>query len=68
MEISRTHSEDLPFVIKINHQGKVLLERETVPVRRAGLCPACLKGYLNYNGLLTLECSECRYSVGGCFT
>ncbi len=68
MEISQTQSEDLPYVIRINHQGKDQLEREAAPIGRDDLCPVCLKGHLDYNGLLNLECNECGYTVGGCFT
>jgi hypothetical protein len=68
MEIFPTQSEDLPFVILNNQQGNDQLEQETAPIRRGDLCPACLKGHLDYNGLLYLECNECRYTLSGCFT
>jgi len=32
------------------------------------LCPSCLQGRMNYNGLLNLECDKCKYTVGGFFT
>jgi hypothetical protein len=68
MEITRTQFVDLPFVLINIQQGKDQLEQETAPIRRGDLCPACLKDLLDYNGLLNLECNECRYTVGGCFT
>jgi hypothetical protein len=68
MEISRTQSADLPFVLLNNQPGKDQLGQETAPIRRGDLCLACLKGHLDYNGLLNLECNECRYTLGGCFT
>ena len=41
MEITRTQSVDLPFVLINIQQGKDQLEQETAPIRRGALCPAC---------------------------
>jgi len=31
-------------------------------------CPACREGRLDYDGLLNLACTQCGYSLSGCFT
>jgi hypothetical protein len=68
MEISQTQSADLPFVIRINQQGKDQLKREAALIGRDDLCPVCLQNHLDYNGLLNLEYNECGYTVGGCLS
>ena len=32
------------------------------------LCPACTQGHFDYNGVLNLECDECKYTLAGCST
>lgn len=32
------------------------------------LCPVCMQGHFDYNGVLNLECDECKYTLAGCFT
>jgi uncharacterized protein (DUF983 family) len=45
-------------------------EMESVaPLRKGDLCPKCENGYLDYNGLLQLECPVCGFvngDSGGC--
>jgi uncharacterized protein (DUF983 family) len=39
------------------------------PLRKDSLCPQCENAYLDYNGLLQLECSACGFingESGGC--
>jgi hypothetical protein len=31
-------------------------------------CPHCGSGVLDYDGLLNLTCTSCRYSLAGCFS
>lgn len=31
-------------------------------------CPVCQIGSIDYDGLLNLVCSQCGYTVAGCFT
>jgi hypothetical protein len=32
------------------------------------ICPECPQGRLDYDGMLNLSCSECGFSLSGCFT
>ena len=32
------------------------------------LCPVCLKGKLDYDGMLNLSCEVCGFALSGCFT
>jgi hypothetical protein len=70
MDITTTQDKDLPFVLQIGDQGKDLNENEALPsgFRVGDLCPVCLVGHLAYNGMLNLQCDECSYTLGGCFT
>jgi hypothetical protein len=35
-----------------------------LPLRKDSLCPLCGNGYLDYNGLLQLECAVCGFVDG----
>lgn len=34
------------------------------PLRKGEICPVCLQGQLDYNGLLQLECPACGFVSG----
>jgi len=70
MENIRAKPEDLPFVITILEGGSTPAKSEDLPaeLKPGDPCPVCLNGSLDYNGVLNLECSECGYTIGGCFT
>jgi hypothetical protein len=42
--------------------------QETAEMHAGDTCPRCLKGVLDFDGLLNLACPQCGYSLGGCFT
>lgn len=49
---------DLPDIFKVD-----------APLRKGSLCPHCSEAYLDYNGLLQLECPACGFingEGGGC--
>ena len=70
MDETGTLSEDLPIAYKIGEEGASLDKNlEILTEFRSGeLCPVCHTGHMDYNGLLNLECDQCRFTVGGCFT
>ncbi len=39
-----------------------------VEIRVGAICPKCLKGIFDYDGLLNLVCPNCGFTAGGCFT
>lgn len=67
MEMNRSHAEDLPFVLLVDQQ-EIAAESKIAPVRAGDVCPNCRKGHLVYNGLLNLECDQCKFTLSGCFT
>lgn len=70
MDKTRTQSVDLHFAPKVDKEGIGLVNSAETPsgFRSGDLCPLCHIGHLDYNGLLNLECDECKFTVGGCFT
>jgi uncharacterized protein (DUF983 family) len=42
--------------------------QETAALHAGDTCPRCQIGLLDYDGLLNLACSQCGYSLNGCFT
>ncbi|RPI86281.1 MAG: hypothetical protein EHM41_09000 [Chloroflexi bacterium] len=49
--------------------GDVIIPRNlTKPPRSGDACPKCKRGKLDYDGMLNLSCSECGYTLAGCFT
>jgi len=65
-----TQLNHLPFVVVYEDGSESQTKQDgTQKEFQVGdLCPACQKGHLDYNGLLNLECDQCRYTLGGCFT
>ena len=61
-----------PFVVSLMSQnGKSTVTQEVehrVELHSGDQCPACLRDYLDYDGLLNLICPSCGYTLGGCFT
>lgn len=39
-----------------------------VEIQVGAVCPKCLKGIFEYDGLLNLVCPNCGFTAGGCFT
>lgn len=37
-------------------------------IRVGGKCSKCSQGFLEYDGMLNLVCSNCGNTTGGCFT
>lgn len=54
-----------PEVLKVTYLDASL---ETSVLHAGDMCPRCQRGVLDYDGLLNLACSQCGYSLGGCFT
>ena len=67
MENTRIKDEDLPFVLRFSKDQDC---DEAIPAgfQAGDVCPICMHGRLDFNGLLNLECAECRFTVGGSFT
>jgi uncharacterized protein (DUF983 family) len=67
MNRTRTSPEDLPFAAlhSTSSRNQTL---EQARLKAKDLCPACQSGRMDYNGMLNLECDQCGYTVGGCFT
>jgi uncharacterized protein (DUF983 family) len=65
-----TSKHDLPFVVwhgeETNENDKK--SANSIEYRVNDLCPACNQGHLDYNGVLNLECDECKYTLAGCST
>jgi hypothetical protein len=70
MDKTGINSKDLPFFHKVVVKGTGLVNyvENSSGFRSGDLCPLCQIGHLDYNGLLNLECDECKFTVGGCFT
>jgi hypothetical protein len=70
MDKTRNKSEDLHFAHKVGVEGTGLVNyvENSSGFRSGDPCPLCQIGHLDYNGLLNLECDECKFTVGGCFT
>jgi len=45
-----------------------LHNKATSEPRVGDTCPVCKEGRLDYDGLLNLACTQCGYSLAGCFT
>ena len=62
--------QGLPYVLVLSEEAKNQTgQRGGQKEFHVGdLCPECQNGYLDYNGLLNLECETCRYTLSGCFT
>jgi uncharacterized protein (DUF983 family) len=67
MDNTWTTAEDLPFVLRFRESQDC---DEVIPAgfQAGDVCPICMHGRLDFNGLLNLECEECKFSVGGSFT
>ena len=65
-----TKPQDLPFVLMLEGEGQVQVEQQDTPreFQIGDICPVCQIGHLDYNGVLNLECPQCRYTLSGCFT
>jgi uncharacterized protein (DUF983 family) len=57
--------DGLPDALKVKYLEPSL---ETAALHAGDICPRCRLGVLDYDGLLNLACSQCGYSLGGCFT
>jgi protein-arginine kinase activator protein McsA len=61
-----------PFVVSLMSQkddNNNPWEAEQHEELRSGdQCPSCQSGYMDYDGMLNLTCSNCDYTQGGCFT
>jgi hypothetical protein len=55
----------LPLKLDNELAAERLLES---PPRAGSPCPECGTGVLDYDGLLNLTCTSCRYSLTGCFS
>ncbi|MAT43845.1 MAG: hypothetical protein CL609_16035 [Anaerolineaceae bacterium] len=42
--------------------------KPAIEIRYGSICPKCLKGIFDYDGLLNLVCPNCGFTAGGCFT
>lgn len=68
----KSMQQDLPFVVVYGDESE--RKDQEVEVDKAkeyrvrDLCPVCRRGHFDYNGVLNLECDECKYTLGGCFT
>lgn len=49
-------------------EGKKEELPQTGEIRFGAICPKCLKGTLEYDGLLNLVCPLCEFTSTGCFT
>ena len=67
MDNTRTNAEHLPFVLGFR-EDQDNGEGIRVGFQAGDVCPICKHGRLDFNGLLNLECEECRFTVGGSFT
>jgi len=69
-DINKTKSQDLPFVLVLEGEGQVQVKLQDTPreIQIGDICPVCQIGHLDYNSVLNLECTNCRYTLGGCFT
>jgi hypothetical protein len=47
------------------HLDEIGLHNE---LRAGDLCPVCLRGRLDYDGMLNLSCEVCGFALSGCFT
>ncbi len=65
-----TDLTNLPYVeiVKISGAGHSEHLKDDNNLRTGDICPQCLSGRIDYDGLLNLACSECGYSLSGCFT
>jgi hypothetical protein len=66
----KTIQHDLPFVVVYGDEAKEKDQEGDKPkeFRVRDLCPVCMRGHFDYNGVLNLECDECKYILAGCFT
>ncbi len=43
-------------------------ETPSIEIKYGAICPVCLTGVFDYDGLLNLVCPHCGTTAGGCFT
>jgi hypothetical protein len=65
-----TDLTDLPYVeiAKISGAGDMEYLKSDAELHAGDVCPQCLSGRIDYDGMLNLTCPECGYSLSGCFT
>jgi ribosomal protein L37AE/L43A len=65
-----TSKHDLPFVVRHGQETNENDKKaaDAIEYRVSDLCPACTQGHFDYNGVLNLECDECKYTLAGCST
>ena len=66
-DINKTQPQDLPFFLLLEEESQVQVEQQDTPPEFR-ICPDCQIGHLDYNCVLNLECTRCRYTLSGCFT
>lgn len=66
----QTPRKDLPFVLvsEMNEEYARDGGNSGRELRVGDLCPACQTGYIDYNGMLNLECKHCKFTLAGCAT
>ena len=64
------HLQGLPYVLVLSDEIKNQVDPEgnQKEFRVGDLCPDCENDLLDFNGLLSLECETCRFTINGCFT
>ncbi len=59
-DIKKTKPQDLSFVFVHEGEGQDQLDQQEIPteLRSGDIYPVCQIGYLDYNGVLNLECTH----------